>query len=230
MRVIISLMTQTIAAIAKSFVNLVYPLRCAYCNKGLGPMDDAPVCGFCRSQIRPNPRQYGKEGFHFDSAYAACLYEGVLKKLIHQYKYRAKLNLAPFLSGLMADFLNDNDEAISGIDMITFVPLQPGRLKGRGFNQSRELALNISRPFDIAFSDTLEKAVSTRHQNELTRSERLVNVRGAFRLRRGADAAGKRILVIDDVMTTGATFSEAGRALKEAGAAEVRCLALARGA
>ena len=223
-------MTQTIVAIAKSFVNLVYPLHCASCKKGLRPMDEAPVCGLCRSQIRPNPRHYGKEGFHFDAAYAACLYEGILKELIHQYKYGRKCSLSPFLSGLMADFIKDNDEVTGGVDIITFIPLQAGRMRERGFNQSKELALHISRDFDIPLSDMLEKAVSTRHQNELARDERLVNVRGAFRLRRGADAAGKRILVIDDVMTTGATFSEAGRALKEAGAAEVRCLALARGA
>lgn len=240
-------MIETIAAITESFVNLLYPLHCAVCKKPIFSSEGIPVCGQCKGLIRRNPRPYcrscgravenskslckecQKTKFHFDSSYSACLYDGVLKELIHLFKYNRKISLAGMLSELMIDFAGQADEVLKEIDIITFVPLGNARLKKRGFNQSGLLAFNLSKRFDLPLIDTLEKAAATRNQNELERKERLINVRGAFKARKGLDLKGSRVLLIDDVMTTGATLDECARILSEAGARAVRCFTLARG-
>ena len=114
---------------------------------------------------------------------------------------------------------------------MTFVPLRRKRLSERGFNKSELLARGIAARAGLAAAACLEKSGRTRNQNELPRDERLANLRGAFRPRAGARAglAGKTALLVDDVMTTGATLDECSRALLAAGAREVRCITLARG-
>lgn len=215
-------MGQVIVSVAKNLVNLIYPLRCAACGKSLDPLDEFGVCRPCLSQIRQNPKRSSR-------TYSACLYEGPIKELIHLFKYKGKISLAKVLSKLMIDFIKENSEIINGIDIITFVPIQPRRLKDRGFNQSRVLALNLSREFGIPVIDCLKKTLSTRPQNELTRDERLKNLKDAFKIRGRLNVKGHAILLIDDVMTTGATLSECSKALSDGGALRVRCLTLARG-
>ena len=236
-----------ITAIAKNLINLVYPIHCAVCGKGLGAYEHPGVCPACKSKIRPNPKPYCRscgrtvekdglscpdcrsERFHFDKAYSAYLYEDALKELIHLFKYNKRLSLSKMLSGLMVDFIKDNRELSNGIDVITFVPLANSRLRERGFNQSKVLAGEIAKDTGIPLSDALEKISSTKPQNELTRDERFVNLKGVFKARRNAGIKNLKVLLIDDVMTTGATFSECAKALVSGGAKEVRCLALARG-
>ncbi len=223
-------MTQAIIAIAKNFINLLYPLHCATCNRTLDALNKLGVCDFCLSQIKPHPEPCcQKTGLYFKRAYSACLYDGVLKELIHLFKYKKKLALGGALSGLMEDFIRDNHEIMYDLDIITFVPLHSRRLRQRGFNQSNMLASSLSKEFDISIRDILEKPISTRHQNELSRGQRLTNLKNVFKIRDGTSVKGLRILLIDDVMTTGATLSECAKALLSNGAKEVRCLALARG-
>ncbi|MFA4980995.1 MAG: ComF family protein [Candidatus Omnitrophota bacterium] len=240
-------MTQAIVTIAKNFMNLLYPMRCYACGKDLEALNKYGVCDDCVSRIRKNPAPFcricgrpvekssclcaecKRSAPFFDRAYSAYLYEGVLKELIHKFKYNGKIRLSRILSKHTADFIEDNGDIVKDIDIITCVPLQNNRLRERGFNQSRILAFNISERAGIPFADTLEKRVSTRHQNELSRDERLSNLKGAFAVRAEADIYGLAVLLIDDVMTTGATLSECSRALRDAGAKEVRCLTLARG-
>jgi len=237
-----------IANIAANFINLVYPLHCASCSKPLDPENASGVCEFCLTQIKPNPEpQCGICGRAIDTGLELCddcriskpcfskadsafLYEGVIKELVHKFKYNGKISLARTLSGLIGDFLKSDDELMAGIDNIAFVPLENGRLRKRGFNQSRMLALAISKRYGIPLSDCLEKKKHTRHQNELSRDERLVNLNGAFGVKDNATGlTGKYVLLLDDVMTTGATLNECAKALLTAGAKEVRCLTLARG-
>lgn len=240
-------MTQSIAAIAKNFMNLLYPMRCYSCGKDLGALDEYGVCEACVSRIKKNPAPYcrlcgrpmekisclcaecKKTAPHFDRAYSAYLYEGVLKELIHKFKYNGKIRLSRLLSRQMAEFIEDNGNILKDVDLITCVPLQNSRLRERGFNQSRILAVDISGRAGIPFADTLEKRVSTRHQNELSRDDRLANLKDAFAIRAKSDVYGLAVLLIDDVMTTGATLSECSKVLRDAGAGEVRCLTLARG-
>ncbi len=239
----------TITTAVKSLANLIYPLRCASCGKNLAVADEVGACGFCISQIRPNPKPYcrscgrslddahhlcpgcRKSPFHFSRAYSACLYEGALKDMIHAFKYKNNRTLSSLFTALITDFINDNREIIDTISVVTYVPLHTRRRQERGFNQSEALASGIARAFGIPMHSCLRKASHTKNQSELSRDERLVNVSGAFTAGGpGAHAVkGRYVLLVDDVMTTGATLNECSRALIEAGAVEVRCLTLARG-
>lgn len=239
----------TIATLAKHAINLLYPLQCPSCKTRLDPETALAVCDACAARIRRTPRPYcalcGKtvdtEGDlcpecrrfprAFDRAWSACLYENALKELIHSFKFGSKLPLEKFLGGLMVDFAREDGNIVKGIDFVTWVPLDTRRLSQRGFNQSQLLACEVAAAFGLTTADTLKKVRSGRkHQNELSREERLRNLEGAFTPLPRAQVAGKMVLLIDDVMTTGATLNECAKTLKSAGAMEVRCLSLARGA
>jgi ComF family protein len=132
----------------------------------------------------------------------------------------------------MVDFMKNDADITAGIDLLTFVPQSPGRLHKKGFNQSEMLVSNLSGAFGIPVIDALEKSRITKNQNELSRQERLINLIGAFRVKnsRAPSIKDKRILLIDDVMTTGATLNECAKTLLGGGAKEARCMTLARGA
>jgi len=167
--------------------------------------------------------------FAFDRAWSACLYEGVLKNLVQLFKYKGKLALSPILCDKITGFIKDNKEIIEGIDSITFVPLYNDWLNEREYNQSGILASAISREFGIPIIKPMEKIVRTKRQNELSREERLINLAGVFQIKGHDILTGRKVLLIDDVMTTGSTLSECASTLKGSGAKEVRCLTLARG-
>ncbi|MFA5144126.1 MAG: ComF family protein [Candidatus Omnitrophota bacterium] len=218
--------------IAKNFVNLFYPLHCAACKVPLDAADKDRLCRSCKNQIKRNPKQpCAVCGLSAEKAraWSACLYEGALKELIHHFKYGEKLALSDMLAGLMIGFIRDNGEIINDIDLITFVPLYKMGLKKRHFNQSKILAAAIAKEFGRPLSPVLEKTLHTKRQTELSRDGRLSNLAGAFRVKYGNRLDDMRLLLIDDVMTTGATLSECANTLIAGGAAEVRCLTLARG-
>lgn len=236
-----------ITAIAKNFVNLFYPLHCAGCKIPLDPSNDSCLCASCEAGMRQNPEPYcvkcgrpmpiagdtcdecKKTHFYFSVARSACLYEGGLKELIHLFKYRGKLSLAKTFSRRMVEFIKPKSYMIDGIDIVTPVPMHRRQVMDRDFNHANVLGAIIAKELGIRFSDMLEKYLATRRQNELSREDRLINLTGAFRVKRGVSLSGLRILLVDDVMTTGATCSVCAKALLDAGCAEVRCLTLARG-
>lgn len=161
-------------------------------------------------------------------AYSACIYDDALKELVHLFKYRSKTVLAKAFSKLMIDYIKDNPE-ITDVDLITVVPLHKERLKEREFNQSLLIAGPVSKEYSLTLTNALDKVRKTRYQNELLKSERLKNLEGAFHVSPKATIEGKRILLIDDVMTTGSTLSECARTLLGGGAKSVKCFTLARG-
>lgn len=236
-----------IASLAKNFINLIYPLHCASCRRPLDPEDDGAVCVHCIGLINRPPAPYCiycgrpvdtagcacddclKKKPAFSKAYSVSLYEGIIKDLILQLKYQGKLALSVSLSGLVSDFLYDNPDILEGVNMVTFVPMKTSRIIKRGFNQSKILAKHLSDSYGIPMADCIEKVAATRNQNELSREDRLSNLKNAFRKSGTTNLAGKTVLIIDDVMTTGATLNECSLALIRAGAADVRCLTLARG-
>ena len=169
---------------------------------------------------------------YFSAAYSACLYEGPLKELMHKFKYNNRRSLSGVFTAIMLDFIKDNPGIIEGVDAITFVPLHRNRTLARGFNQSELLAELTGRELGIPMIDSLEKTRATKNQNELSREARLVNLEGAFRVKPNIESdavEGRDMLIIDDVMTTGATLNEAAAALMGRDAGYVRCLTLARG-
>ena len=174
------------------------------------PLDASGRCALCRSGLRG-----------FDAAYSFGAYEGVLRQLIHLYKYGRVKTLAWPLSGLLAQAM-PRDEAF---DATVPVPLYWRRRLQRGFNQAELLARGLSRRTGIPVVKALGRLRPTPAQAGLSNSARRQNVSQAFRAR---NVQGKRILLIDDVMTTGATAASCAAALKQAGARRVSLLTVAR--
>jgi competence protein ComFC len=175
------------------------------------PLDSEGRCMLCRS---------GRRGF--DSAYCYGAYEGTLRELIHLFKYNGMRRLAAPLGKLMAAALPLDQQ----FDAVAPVPLHWLKWWQRGFNQSELLARAIARRRGIPLVKPLRRNLATRAQAGLSNAQRRENVAGAFRPRRRVN--GLRILLVDDVMTTGATAAACARALKKAGAQSVSLLTLAR--
>ncbi|HUA59866.1 MAG TPA: ComF family protein [Verrucomicrobiae bacterium] len=164
----------------------------------------------------------------FDAAYCYGSYEGVLRQLIHLYKYACIKTLARPLANMLARALPREER----FDAITPVPLHWRRQWSRGFNQSVLLAQDLARRSGIPFLPALQRNRSTAVQAGLSNTKRRRNVASAFRVRRRGGwigkVSGRRILLVDDVMTTGATAAACANALKRAGAARVALLTVAR--
>lgn len=202
-----------------SRVVYVQPPYCSRCGDPVeGRVDDAFVCYHC-AESEP----------HFDRARSVARYRGVVQDVLRQFKYREGLWLRRDLAGLLEACVTAHYEA-DGIDAVTFVPLYPSRRRERGFNQAEVLAAALARRLrKPLLRRGLVRARPTRTQTNLTAPQRASNVRGAFETRGVRRLAGRSILLVDDVMTTGATVNECSRALKEGGAARVYVVTVARG-
>lgn len=198
-------------------VKLLHPPLCARCGVPVPHGMDDPLCGPCCLQ----PPE-------FDRAAAVGPYEGKLREMIHLYKYRGKRMLRQPLVDLMVPVawrLANEAE----LTLATAIPLHLSRLRHREFNQAQDLARLLAAALRIPWRPgLLEKVAATRPQVELSGSERRGNVKRAFRVALPEEAEGQRILLVDDVMTTGATLGECARLLKKSGAEKVCVLVLAR--
>jgi len=225
-------------------LDLLYPPRCPLCE---GPLDGGRerrfVCEGCLDGIErleppwclrcgePFGSEYERdlcercahEDLPYERARAFGLYEGGLARLIRLFKFDGERALAGQLSQMLAQVLKGTAIEIEGI---TFVPMHPRDQRARGFNQSELLAKRLGKLIGKPVFPALRKIRKTRPQVELSGKERLENLRGAF-VPRGP-ARCERLLLIDDVYTTGATALECSRTLKEAGYAEISVLTLAR--
>lgn len=195
-------------------------LVCAQCGYGF-PSTAIPVahplCGSCRRQL-----------FQFDFARSSAPFEDPLKEIIHHFKYRSRRGLArPLAQHLLQTFQTDVEQF--DVDVAVPVPLHKSRLKERGFNQAQELARHFVRKAGLPLeAGMLERIRATQIQAGLSRRERRLNVKGAFRVTKPRAVDGRKILLLDDVFTTGATLNECAQTLKRAGAARVCVLTLAR--
>ena len=166
---------------------------------------------------------------HFCFARAAVTAKDKVLDAIHHYKYNRALCLEPFLAGLLISqaqpTLNLNEW-----DLIVPVPLHPVKERDREFNQAERLSRCLSRAICLPVeTGAVYRVLPTRTQTLLTRKERLENMRKAFASNSSTDIHGKRIILVDDVFTTGATTSACALALKQGGAAEVCVWTVARG-
>ncbi len=166
----------------------------------------------------------------FDRAYSYGLYDGSLRKLIHLFKYSGIKPLGKRLAGFLCRALPDDETGseAGSFDFVVPMPLHWRRHWQRGFNQSEILARLVARHHRVPMIDAVRRVRATTVQAGLTNNKRRKNVAGAFRVRKKARLAGKRILLIDDVMTTGATGTACAAAIKRAGASSVTLLTLAR--
>jgi len=166
--------------------------------------------------------------WHLEQARAAYRAEGTVRERIHAFKYHRSFHhlcvLAAWLEEGYARFY-----AGAAWHGLVPVPLHPSRRAERGFNQAEELARQLSRTTGLPLLRVLRRVKRTGTQTRLRRSERLRNQAGAFAAKPGFDASGMRLLIIDDVFTTGATVNACARALERTGAAHLCALTVARG-
>lgn len=165
----------------------------------------------------------------FKAARTSIIYNDTARQLIHLMKYSMSPRIAVYLARYLAEAFGDFKEAHNKCDIIIPVPLYWLRQLRRGYNQSEILARELSRRIRIpCLNNVLKRRRSTTHQARLGRTERLKNVKDVFEVINPDKVKGKKILLVDDVMTTGATFNGCAAALKSKGAEEVYCLAVAR--
>lgn len=228
------------SGIITGLVNGIFPSACPSCSKPTDSLAYAPFCRQCWHDIEkycgPSCRVCGvhlvsvhadkcqhclEDPPAFTRAHSYTHYEGVVALAIHHFKFLGIRRL----SGPLSEFLFFYDA--EGIDAVVPVPLSPGGLKNRGFNQSLLLAGHLSKEKKLPlFMDVLRKIADTPPQVGLSAKERTQNVKKAFACK--GNVAGMNVLLIDDVMTTGATVNACSKELLRAGARGVSVLTLAR--
>lgn len=222
-------------------LNLLFPSECPVCHRPSDQPETAPFCRDCWQTIKPyvgyrcNICGRPTESEHTGACYECLndkpfydkilyfgLFEGVLKEALHTLKYRPLKRLSKPLGDLLQEL-----DLPSNNYLVIPVPLHRRRLLERGFNQSALIARHFARQRGLTFvPHTLKRRLHNKPQSLLNRSERVKNVRDAFEVVNTVD--GRDIILVDDVVTTGATVNECSKTLKRHGAKSVYVVALAR--
>ena len=231
-------------------VNLVYPRNCQFCATPLAEDRLGVVCPsclalakvigppFCRRCALPFAGKLDEQidcgyckdlRFNFSRAVAACRAEGVVRDCIHRFKYNREMyfeqHLTEWLTAAAKRWID-----WQRVDAIVPVPLYARKERQREFNQAERLAKALSRTVDVpVLAKHLRRVKETSTQTRLDATTRRANVRNAFAARQGMVFAGKRLVLVDDVFTTGATLDSCARVLREEGAEDVIALTVARG-
>jgi len=164
----------------------------------------------------------------FDFAQSAVIANDLLRDVIHRYKYNRELWFEPFLGGLLLDAMRDGMRDTDW-DALVPVPLYPVKLREREFNQSVRLSRWLAGRLGVPVWDgCLKRIRSTPTQTALSRSKRIANVKGAFVVKRSESVKNRSLIIIDDVLTTGATTSACADALRKAGASRIAVWTVAR--
>ena len=229
---------------------LLYPPACVCCGTALGSGEY--LCGpchgaappikapFCRTCSQPFAGDFPegeftcsdclRRKFAFDCAVSAWRHAGVVRELVLRFKYGGEHFLRRPLSAWLADAWETDPRLRDGppVAALVPVPLHPRRRRERGFNQAESLCRLLGKRTGLPTWNALRRVRFTEPQARLGRDERLENLRGAFATARRRPVSGAHLLLVDDVFTTGTTVDECARTLRQAGAASVRVLTVAR--
>jgi len=228
-------------------VSLLYPSVCTICGRSVGAGEYlcdqceaktvrivAPFCQKCSEPFEGaitsafTCANCAHRTIYFDAAVAAYRGRGIVRQVIHEFKYGRQIHLRHLVARWLHAALDDERLCGRRFDVIVPVPLHPARQRERGFNQASLLAELLSAQTSIPAKPVLERIRYTTTQTALDRSERMENLHNAFRLRKNADVRGLRVLLVDDVLTTGSTLNECARILKRASAFSVHAATAAR--
>lgn len=206
--------------IGDRFLHLLFPPKCTLCGKVL-EVQETDLCKACRMD---SPECAGKhKNFSFlDSWVAVWYYEKNIRASLLRYKFRNARHYAPVYGRMLA--MRIQQEYPEDFDILTWVPISRWRRFTRGYDQVELLAEAVGQELGMTPVSTLKKIRNNRPQSGIAgRAERRANVLGVYRVVYPQDVAGKRILLLDDIITTGATAGECARVLLTAGAKEVHC-------
>ena len=241
-------------SLARGLVSLFLPADCKTCSQALEPLNFSYICENCWNQVKwlkmpycsrcakPFPASLAspeassllctecrQDSSPFRKIFAATLYEGVMKEAIHLLKYRRKKGIMKRLEKILKAYFFHTDLPFSRFDLVVAIPLHRKKLKERGFNQAELLARVVATHFDLKLvRNNLKRVEATKSQTSLSKKQRIENLKGAFQFRDKDEFRAKKILLVDDVYTTGTTVREAAKVLKKAKASEVYIFTLAR--
>ena len=197
----------------------VKPPFCQCCSHPFdGAIETEFQCPNCQDRL-----------MHFTCAVAARHARGLVRNLIHDFKYNKREYLRRPLAEWLAETLDDPRIIATPIDALVPVPLHATRQRERGYNQAQLLAEILSAEFHFPLLTTLKRTRRTQTQTSFDRAERMENLRDAFVVRHNAAVQNKHLVLVDDVLTTGSTLNECARVLLKSGAASVRAICVARG-
>jgi competence protein ComFC len=204
-------------AMIKALLDLIFPPKCEVCRQ---PGRDA-LCPACCGQIKFLNPQLG--------IYAAAVYDGTLKEAIHRFKFNKRQGLAEPLGVLLVQYVSQAPGLkMTEVDAIIPVPLHKKRQRERGFNQAELLARVVGRYYDKPVVNALARQKNTHAQFDLPRAARFTNIKEAFQVCDPRAVQNRKIMLLDDIYTTGSTVGECVRALKTAGARRIEILTLSR--
>ena len=211
-----------------ALLDLLFPPRCVFCRRLLHRGEEG-ICPRCQQEL---PWALGAEAEQTGEFFSLCAsplwYQDQVRASFHRYKFKGVRGYSRTYGRLVAQCVQDH---LAGrYDLITCVPLSRARLRQRGYDQAMLLASAAALALDDVAAETLCKVRDTEAQSGLGKNDasRRANVLSAYQVTDPALVEGRRVLLIDDIVTTGSTLSECARVLRTAGATDVVCAALAR--
>ena len=200
-------------------IDLIYPRKCAFCGKKINERYTCRKCSNIIEYYHEKVDISASEDKKCDVIVSAISYDGFVKEKILQYKFRNAKYLAPAFAEILVPKI---DKYSPDFDFIVSVPISRKRLRERGYNQSDLIARYLSKFANIQYkADLLVKTKNNLRQSELDLNERKENVKDAYSIKNVEVIKKKKIILIDDIYTTGATLNECAKILKNAGADEV---------
>ena len=237
----ITVYLQGMIPILNKILNIIYPEKCSFCRKVLTHeiKFNSYVCKTCFNELsfvdpsiiklstrvkkfNANPLN----GSYIDECISSFFHNGLIAKSIWSFKFRNKTSLVKMFSYYMYVSISQTYTNIN-FDLITYIPMYKKREQQRGYNQAQLLASHLSKLLDVPLVSALTKIVNTAIQHNLSANLRETNVIGVYKIKNKKIIDGKKILLIDDIITTGHTLNEASKILKKNGAAKVYCATIA---
>ncbi|WP_058485998.1 ComF family protein [Defluviitalea phaphyphila] len=230
-------------------LNIIYPPKCIFCNTIIPIQKEKGICDDCKKSLpfikEKVCQKCGKPIDNieerntcfdcikyppiYDKGWALLVYEGIVRDMIYRFKYGGHKEYAVYLGVLMANKIK-NENIKEKFDLIIPIPMHLKKKRIRGYNQSEELAKIISKQLKIPIDITiLTRIKETKPQSGLSITQRKNNLKKAFKIKQNTDLKGKKILLIDDIYTTGSTINTCANILKKKGVKKVCFLSLSIG-